>query len=153
MDFTGKRVLITGSTTGIGRGAAEMFHAAGARVAINGRTAAAVARAIKEMGTERLIAAPGTVATVAAPITVCRRNRVTGPGDPCLMNRSDRHDRNLRHNRRNLTRFGELFRSRDLDGNWVWQDGENAGSAGNAESERGRPFLVEHTGCDQVFLG
>ena len=36
LDFTGKRVLITGSTKGIGRGAAEGFHALGARVAING---------------------------------------------------------------------------------------------------------------------
>ena len=38
MDFSGKRVLVTGSTMGIGRGAAEMFLAAGAMVAINGRS-------------------------------------------------------------------------------------------------------------------
>jgi NAD(P)-dependent dehydrogenase (short-subunit alcohol dehydrogenase family) len=64
MDFSGKRVLITGSTVGIGRGAAEMFHAAGARVAINGRNPETVARAIREIGGDGLVAAPGDVATV-----------------------------------------------------------------------------------------
>jgi NAD(P)-dependent dehydrogenase (short-subunit alcohol dehydrogenase family) len=64
MDFSGKRVLITGSTTGIGRGAAEMFHAAGARVAINGRSPDTVARTIREIGGDGLVAAPGDVATV-----------------------------------------------------------------------------------------
>ena len=64
MDFSGKRVLVTGSTTGIGRGAAEMFHAAGARVAINGRNPETVARTISEMGGDGLVAAPGHVGSV-----------------------------------------------------------------------------------------
>jgi 3-oxoacyl-[acyl-carrier protein] reductase len=64
MDFTGKRVLVTGSTTGIGRGAAEMFHAAGARVAINGRNPETVARTIGEIGPDRLVPAPGHVGSV-----------------------------------------------------------------------------------------
>ena len=46
MDFTSKRVLITGSTMGIGYGAAEAFREGGARVAINGRSAEGVNRAI-----------------------------------------------------------------------------------------------------------
>lgn len=64
MDFIGKRVLVTGSTTGIGRGAAEMFHAAGARVAINGRSPETVASTIDEMGNDRLVAAPGHVGSI-----------------------------------------------------------------------------------------
>ncbi len=51
---------MTGSTQGIGRAAAEAFLAAGATVAINGRTTEAVARAIAEMGGgPNLIAAAG----------------------------------------------------------------------------------------------
>jgi NAD(P)-dependent dehydrogenase (short-subunit alcohol dehydrogenase family) len=65
LDFSGKRVLVTGSTTGIGRGAAEMFLEAGATVAINGRKASAVEEAVREMGGKRLVAAPGDVGTIA----------------------------------------------------------------------------------------
>jgi NAD(P)-dependent dehydrogenase (short-subunit alcohol dehydrogenase family) len=69
MNMIGKRVLITGSTTGIGQGAAQMFRAAGATVAINGREPANVERVIAAMGGEGYVAAPGHVGTVAG----CRR--------------------------------------------------------------------------------
>ena len=69
MDMTGKRVLVTRSTTGIGQGAAAMFRAAGARVAINGRDPGLVDRVIAEMGGEGYVAAPGHVGTVES----CRR--------------------------------------------------------------------------------
>lgn len=59
-EFAGRRVLVTGSTLGIGRAAAAGFLAAGATVAINGRSAAAVDQTIAELGGgSRLIAAPG----------------------------------------------------------------------------------------------
>ena len=66
MDFANKRVLITGSSRGIGRSTAEVLLAAGAMVTINGRTEASTGDGIEALGAgDRLIAAPGDVATVA----------------------------------------------------------------------------------------
>lgn len=66
MVFEGKTVLITGSSRGIGKATAREFLHAGARVAINGRTGDSVARAIEDLGArDRLVAAPGDVATAA----------------------------------------------------------------------------------------
>lgn len=60
--FTGKSVLVTGGTRGIGAAIARAFLAEGARVAINGRTATSTATALA--GLEGAVAAPGDVATV-----------------------------------------------------------------------------------------
>lgn len=66
MDFKDRRVLVTGGTRGIGRATVETFVAAGARVAVNGRTGDSTATAIAAMrGGEGLVAAPGDVATAA----------------------------------------------------------------------------------------
>ncbi len=65
MGFTDKRVLVTGSTRGIGRAAAAAFRARGARVAINGRDPAAVEAAMETLGRERLISAPGDIGSAA----------------------------------------------------------------------------------------
>jgi NAD(P)-dependent dehydrogenase (short-subunit alcohol dehydrogenase family) len=66
IDFTDKRVLVTGGTRGIGRATVEAFLGAGARVAVNGASDASVARALNELAAgERAIAAPGDVAVVA----------------------------------------------------------------------------------------
>jgi NAD(P)-dependent dehydrogenase (short-subunit alcohol dehydrogenase family) len=65
-DFTGRRVLVTGGTRGIGRATVAAFLDAGARVAVNGRSAGSTAAAIEGLGGGAdLIAAPGDVATVA----------------------------------------------------------------------------------------
>ena len=64
MNFHGNRVLITGSTRGIGRATAEMFIEVGATVAANSRNGVDVTRMIAEMGGTRLVAAHGDVATV-----------------------------------------------------------------------------------------
>ena len=64
MDFSGKRVLVTGSTMGIGRAAAEMFLEAGASVAINGRKAEDVGVVVTELATARALPAPGDLGTV-----------------------------------------------------------------------------------------
>jgi len=86
MDFKGKRVLVTGSTRGIGRCAAEMFHAAGASVAINGRSTETVDSVVRELGRERLVAAPGDVGTVdGCQLVVDAAVRGLG-GLDCLVN-------------------------------------------------------------------
>ncbi len=65
MDFTDKRVLVTGGSRGIGFAIAEAFADAGARVAINGRTMQSVSAAIERLGEgERLVAAPADIGTV-----------------------------------------------------------------------------------------
>jgi NAD(P)-dependent dehydrogenase (short-subunit alcohol dehydrogenase family) len=60
-DFTGKRVLATGGTRGIGRAAVEAFLAAGARVAVNGRSEESTHNAVARLG-PNAIAAPGDIA-------------------------------------------------------------------------------------------
>ena len=66
MDFTDKRVLVTGSSRGIGFDIAKTFLEAGARVAINGSTEQSVSAALEKFGdSEHTIAAPGNIGTVA----------------------------------------------------------------------------------------
>ena len=65
MSFEGKRVLVTGGSRGIGRATVEAFRAAGARVAVNGRTTESTAEGIAAMDDDGLIAAPGDIGTVA----------------------------------------------------------------------------------------
>jgi NAD(P)-dependent dehydrogenase (short-subunit alcohol dehydrogenase family) len=65
MDFSNKRILITGSSRGIGQAAARVFHDAGAMVAINGRTQASTQAGIDALGGgDRLFAAHGDVGLV-----------------------------------------------------------------------------------------
>jgi NAD(P)-dependent dehydrogenase (short-subunit alcohol dehydrogenase family) len=66
MDFHNRRVLVTGGTRGIGRATVAAFLGAGARVAVNGRTAESTAAGLAALGNPgRLVAAPGDVATAA----------------------------------------------------------------------------------------
>ena len=71
MNFNNKRILVTGGTRGIGRGIVKAFLGAQARVAINGSSAETTAKTIDDLGGgDRLIAAPGSVATVAGCRTI-----------------------------------------------------------------------------------
>ena len=66
MDFTDKRVLVTGSSRGIGFDIAKTFLEAGAYVAINGSTEQSAGAAMEKIGdSEHTVAAPGNLATVA----------------------------------------------------------------------------------------
>ncbi len=67
MELEGRRVLVTGSSRGIGRAIAARCLAEGARVAINGRSAEACAAVAAELG-------PGAV---AAPGDLCRADTCT----------------------------------------------------------------------------
>jgi len=65
-DFTNKRVLVTGGTRGIGRATVAAFLQAGARVAVNGRTADSTLSAIAALrNEERLVPTPGDVASAS----------------------------------------------------------------------------------------
>jgi NAD(P)-dependent dehydrogenase (short-subunit alcohol dehydrogenase family) len=56
MDFSGKRVLVTGSTRGIGLATARAFLARGAEVVVHGASQASVDRAKAELGTPHGVA-------------------------------------------------------------------------------------------------
>ena len=63
-DYSGKSVLVTGAGRGLGFAIAQAFHAAGATVFLNDRTAEQVDAAIaKAGGGKNLIAAPADLAT------------------------------------------------------------------------------------------
>jgi len=63
-DFKDKRVLVTGGTRGIGLATVEAFLAAGARVAVNGRTQESVDAALAKLP-KGAVGAPGDIGTVA----------------------------------------------------------------------------------------
>jgi NAD(P)-dependent dehydrogenase (short-subunit alcohol dehydrogenase family) len=76
VDLSGLRALVTGSTKGIGRAVAETLAKNGTEVAINGRKAADVERAIAAIRAAqpdaRLVPAPGDVATAEGVAAVIK---------------------------------------------------------------------------------
>jgi len=55
IDLSGKVALVTGGTTGIGRATAELFHAAGANVAVTGQNPESLEAARRELPPEVLV--------------------------------------------------------------------------------------------------
>ena len=80
-DLTGRTALVTGSTRGIGNALARALASAGARVAINGRTAEAVAAVVAEI--DGSVAAPFDVTDEAA---ISRAVEALGPVDVLVNN-------------------------------------------------------------------
>jgi 3-oxoacyl-[acyl-carrier protein] reductase len=64
--LAGRCIIVTGSTRGIGRAVAQRLIAEGARVGIHGRTAEAVAAAVKELGETHAVALPADLADPVA---------------------------------------------------------------------------------------
>jgi meso-butanediol dehydrogenase/(S,S)-butanediol dehydrogenase/diacetyl reductase len=73
MSFDNLKVLVTGSTRGIGKATVRAFRDRGAVVAVNGRRAEDVARTIDELGGDALVAAAGDLASAAACHDVVER--------------------------------------------------------------------------------
>ncbi|MGK5683031.1 SDR family NAD(P)-dependent oxidoreductase [Actinoplanes sp. URMC 104] len=83
LDLSGRTALVTGSTQGIGRAIAAGLAAAGARVAVNGRSAQSVERALEELGGDGFVAAPGDVSTAEGAAAVLE---AAGPVDILVNN-------------------------------------------------------------------
>ncbi len=65
MSFEGLKVLVTGSTRGIGKATVAAFLERGATVAVNGRRAEDVDATIANLGSDRMVAAPGALTSAA----------------------------------------------------------------------------------------
>src|SRR5437016_506561 len=85
-DLTGRLALITGSSRGIGRAIAEGYVAAGARVVINGRDAAAVAATVKALGDSALAAPFDVTKKEAVETAIAQIEKDTGPIDILVNN-------------------------------------------------------------------
>jgi NAD(P)-dependent dehydrogenase (short-subunit alcohol dehydrogenase family) len=89
LDFTGLRVLITGSTSGIGFATARGFVAAGANVVINGRNEANVHAAIARLREASPDAPPSSVAGFVGDLSTedgCKRLVAAHPDFDILIN-------------------------------------------------------------------
>ena len=72
LQLAGKKVLVTGSTAGIGLAIAQAFYDEGAQVYVNGRTGPRVAEAIREISAKLPSVTGGKVTGVAADLAIAQ---------------------------------------------------------------------------------
>jgi NAD(P)-dependent dehydrogenase (short-subunit alcohol dehydrogenase family) len=85
-EFSGKTVLITGGTTGIGRATAELLHRAGARVAITGQNAETLSAARRELPADVLVLKSDTRSLADATLLAGEIQRSFGHLDVLFLN-------------------------------------------------------------------
>jgi len=85
-DLSGRLALVTGSSRGIGRAIAEGYIAAGARVLINGRDAAAVNDAVKALGSNATAMPFDVTKTADVEAAIGRIEKDIGPLDILVNN-------------------------------------------------------------------
>ena len=105
LDFTGKVVLVTGATGGIGAAIARAFHAYGATVALSGTRAEALDGLAKELGTRVEVFACNLSDTVAVEALIPAVETKLGALDVLINNAG-------------ITRDGLSMRMKDQD----WDD-------------------------------
>jgi NAD(P)-dependent dehydrogenase (short-subunit alcohol dehydrogenase family) len=82
----GKRVLVTGSTAGIGYATAELFAREGARVIVNGRTPARVEAAVAQIAQAKPAHAPAGIAADVGTAAGCAEIAARHPDVDVLVN-------------------------------------------------------------------
>jgi len=85
-DLTGRTALVTGATGGIGEAVARALHAQGATVAITGRRESELARLVRDLGGERVLALPADLADPAAPAALVEAVEAKGATLDILVN-------------------------------------------------------------------
>jgi NAD(P)-dependent dehydrogenase (short-subunit alcohol dehydrogenase family) len=85
-EFSGKNVLITGGTTGIGRATAELLHGVGARVAITGQNAETLSAARRELPADVLVLKSDTRSLADATLLAGEIERSFGKLDVLFLN-------------------------------------------------------------------
>ncbi|QUL38213.1 SDR family NAD(P)-dependent oxidoreductase [Erythrobacter sp. JK5] len=95
--FTGKTVIVTGSSTGIGEGIARRFHDEGANVVINARNAEKCAGVAATLDAERTLVVAGDVSQSAFADEIVSKTVERFGGLDCLVNNAGVADQGLLH--------------------------------------------------------
>lgn len=84
--FSGKTVIVTGSSSGIGEGVARAFAAAGANVVLNSRNLADLEKVADDMDPERTLIVEGSISNPGFAKDIVQKTVVRFGGLDCLVN-------------------------------------------------------------------